>query len=70
VRAVADCLGIKDLLTKCYRSNNAINMVKATFDGLLRVRTRADIEKLRGVKLTPPPRARSGTGAAAAGGTV
>ena len=52
VRAVADCLGLKDLLTKCYGSNNAINMVKATLNGLLGVRTRAEVEKLRGVELT------------------
>lgn len=52
VRAVADCLGIKDLLTKCYGSNNAKNMVKATFDGLLRLRTRQEVERLRGVTLS------------------
>jgi len=51
VRAVADCLGLKDLLTKCYGSNNAKNMVKATFDGLMRIRTRQEVEKLRGVSL-------------------
>jgi small subunit ribosomal protein S5 len=51
VRAVADCLGIKDLLTKCYGSNNSKNVVKATLDGLMRIRTRSGVEKLRGVSL-------------------
>ncbi|GAG31260.1 unnamed protein product [marine sediment metagenome] len=51
VRAVADCLGLKDLLSKCYGSNNSKNVVKATLNGLLNVRTRADVERLRGVKL-------------------
>ena len=51
VRAVADCLGIKDLLTKCYNSHNSKNVVKATFDGLMNIRTRAEVEMLRGVKL-------------------
>ena len=72
VRAVADCLGIKDLLTKCYGSNNAINMVKAAFNGLLNVRSRSEIEKLRGVKLGPEratEAAPAPEAAAAAGGT-
>ncbi len=51
VRAVADCLGLKDLLSKCYGSNNSKNVVKATLDGLFRIRTRAHVEKLRGVSL-------------------
>jgi small subunit ribosomal protein S5 len=69
VRAVADCLGIKDLLTKCYGSNNAINMVKATINGLLRVRTRSDVERLRGVKLGFG-RPKAEVEAAPAGGTA
>ncbi|MHC4253820.1 MAG: 30S ribosomal protein S5 [Planctomycetota bacterium] len=51
VRAVADCLGLKDLLSKCYGSNNGKNVVKATFSGLLSIRTRAQVEQLRGVSL-------------------
>ena len=51
VRAVADCLGLKDLLTKCYNSNNSRNVVKAAFSGLMNIRTRAEVESLRGVSL-------------------
>lgn len=38
VRAVCDGVGIRDILTKCHRSNNQINVVKATFDGLTRLK--------------------------------
>ena len=39
VRAVCDGAGIHNILTKCHRSNNPVNVVKATFDGLLRLKT-------------------------------
>jgi len=38
VRAVCDGAGISNILTKCHRSNNPINVVKATFDGLSRLK--------------------------------
>jgi len=54
-RAVLELAGVKDVLTKSYGSNSAKNLVKATIDGLLQLRTRAKIEELRGVKVDLPP---------------
>ncbi|NJN14292.1 MAG: 30S ribosomal protein S5 [Planctomycetes bacterium] len=51
VRAVLESAGIRDILTKAYGSNNPINLVQATFDGLAQLRTRRMTEKLRGVKI-------------------
>lgn len=39
VRAICDAAGIKDILTKCLRSNNPINVIKATMDGLANLKT-------------------------------
>lgn len=51
VRAVLESAGIRDILTKCYGSNNPVNVVKATFDGLAQLRTRKQTERLRGVSI-------------------
>jgi small subunit ribosomal protein S5 len=54
-RAVLELAGVKDVLTKCYGSPSPKNLVKATMDALLKLRTRALVEHLRGVSLDLPP---------------
>ena len=51
VRAVCEAAGIHDILTKSYGSNNPIGLVKATLDALTSLRTRPEVERLRGVSL-------------------
>ena len=51
VRDVLEACGIKNNLTKTHGSTNPINLVKATIRGLLELRTREDIARLRGVTL-------------------
>jgi len=50
-RAVLELAGVHDVLTKSYGSTTPRNLVYATYDGLLRLTGREDIERLRGVKL-------------------
>lgn len=52
VRAVCEAAGIKNILTKSVGTNNPITLVKATFDGLSKLRTQQDVERLRGVSLS------------------
>jgi len=51
VRAVMEIAGISDCLTKCTGSTSKLNTVKATLDGLSRLRTREQIAELRGVEI-------------------
>ena len=48
VRAVLELAGIRDVRTKCLGSNNAINIVRATIEGLSKMRTAEQVAKARG----------------------
>jgi small subunit ribosomal protein S5 len=48
VRSVLEAVGIKDIRSKSYGTNNPINCVKATFEGLKSLRTAEQISLLRG----------------------
>ena len=48
VRAVMEAAGIKDIRTKALRSNNPCNVVSATMNGLMQLRTAAEAAEIRG----------------------
>lgn len=55
-RAVLEYAGVQDVLTKVYGSTSAKNVLKATMDGLMKLRTKEVIERLRGVEVQPVKR--------------
>ena len=51
VRAPLELAGIRDILTKSLGSTNPVNLVKATIDGLTKLKNIEEVEQLRGVKI-------------------
>jgi small subunit ribosomal protein S5 len=51
VRAVVECAGIHDVLTKCLGTNNPLNVVHATMDALQRLRSPEQVALRRGLDL-------------------
>lgn len=48
VRAVVEAAGIRDIRTKALRSNNPCNVVRATLDGMKKLRNAEQVAKTRG----------------------
>ena len=51
VRAVLEVAGVQNVLTKCLGTRNAHNLVKATVEGLKRLRRPSDVAAMRGLSL-------------------
>ncbi len=52
VRAVLELGGVRDVLTKSIGTQNPINVVKATMDGLIRLRRPEEVAELRGLTVS------------------
>jgi small subunit ribosomal protein S5 len=67
VRSILQATGVHNVLSKVYGPTNPINVAKATVKALYSMQSRADVERLRGVKLdVHHPQAESKTPAAQA----
>ena len=51
-RKVLEMAGVRDVRAKCLRSNNPVNVVKATFEGLKALRTAEEVAKARGIDVS------------------
>jgi len=52
VRAIAEALGVKDMLSKRVGSNNPVNVAKAALEALKAMRSVPDVAKMRGITPT------------------
>ncbi len=64
VRAVLELGGVRDVLTKSIGTQNPINLVKATMEGLVSLRRPEDVAKLRGISIREVLGVGNGNGAA------
>jgi small subunit ribosomal protein S5 len=69
VRAVLELGGVRDVLTKSIGTQNPINLVKATMDGLVNLRRPEEVAELRGLTITQVL-GMDGNGSAPAAGPV
>jgi small subunit ribosomal protein S5 len=63
VRAVLELGGVRDVLTKSIGTQNPINLVKATMDGLIRLRRPEEVAELRGLTISQVLGLQNGTSA-------
>ena len=73
VRAVLELGGVRDILAKSLGTTNPINMLKATVDGLRRLRRPEDVAQTRGLTVSqvlPIPAKKEGTAEPAELGTI
>jgi small subunit ribosomal protein S5 len=52
VRAVMELAGVKNVITKCLGTNNALNIVKATAEGLKLMESPEDVARRRGISVS------------------
>ncbi|MBU3831833.1 MAG: 30S ribosomal protein S5 [Candidatus Desulfovibrio faecigallinarum] len=54
VRAIMEAVGVRDVLSKAIGTNNPHNVLRATMQGLLSLRSAEEVSALRGKKLEAP----------------